>query len=247
VVGAEEEIGPRREVAEVLYAIAAQVVPVVQLGRAQQHAQRAERQPHVRVDEDRPHSAQRDQPGDLAEREAEHERRRVDRQLRQQAVDGVLAVRGQPVQMLRAVVDGVKAPQDRQRVAGAMEPVDTDVAEHHHHHRLHRHRPGAEACPQAARNQRVDDAGVDGADRDGGEADPDQVLAGEERQVGPPARPEQRLAASRREQAFERPEHERQRHETDAGGPGRRGQVGKKDEERAHGEPGDRGAGASWG
>jgi hypothetical protein len=48
----------------------------------------------------------------------------------------MLAVRREPVEVLGAVMDRVKAPQERSRGAAAMSPIDEQVAQHDHFERL---------------------------------------------------------------------------------------------------------------
>ena len=50
-------------------------------------------------------------PASVSQREAEEERGQVDQAHRVDGVDRMLAVRGQPVEVLGAVVDGVEAPE----------------------------------------------------------------------------------------------------------------------------------------
>jgi hypothetical protein len=130
VVRPEEHVDPRSEVREIVpRPIDARVMPVVQLGRAEHPSQRPERQVHVRVDEDGPHASQCGEGCERAERHAQQEGGEVLAKLRRDAVERVLAVGREEVEVFGAVVDGVEAPQRLPRVARAMEPVDEHVAE----------------------------------------------------------------------------------------------------------------------
>ena len=111
-------------------------MPMVQLGRADQHPQRPERQPHVAVNVDGPNPAKGDQAGERRHREAQQESRQVDHRQRVDGIDRMLAVRGQPIEMLGAVMDGVEPPQQRHAMLQAMSPVDAEIAQHHHFNRL---------------------------------------------------------------------------------------------------------------
>ena len=68
-------------------------------------------------------------PASVSQREAEQERRQVDQAHRVDRVERVLAVRGQPVEVLGAVVDRVEPPQEADAVLQPVAPVDEEVAE----------------------------------------------------------------------------------------------------------------------
>jgi hypothetical protein len=192
--------------------IDAGMVPVVELGRAEDPAERAERQADVGVDEDGPHPPQGEQGRDVVEREAHHEGGEVHGELRAEAVQGVLAVRGEEVEVLGAVVDGVDAPERRERVAGAVKPVDQDVAQGDGGEGLRpegrRPDPGAQARERREREP-VPDAEED---REGDSA-PEEVLAREEAQVDADAGAEHRLPGARGERALQRSKRQREQRE----------------------------------
>src|SRR5207247_5755978 len=99
---------------------------MVKLRRADQHPQRPNRQPNVRMNVDRPDAAERDQPRKRLQRESQSERRQVDQADRVDGVNGVFAMGGEPVQVFGGVMDGVKAPQKLALVLQAMSPVDAE-------------------------------------------------------------------------------------------------------------------------
>ena len=179
------------------------MVPVVELRRAEQPAQGAEREAHVGVDEDRPHAAERGDAGEPPERHAEEERGEVLRELREDPVDGVLAVRGEEVQVLGAVVHGVEPPQRLPRVARAVEPVDEHVAEDDGEHapRGRRERPRGDRMHAEARHLALHER----EERHRGGA-PDEVLAREEHGVDAEPRAQHALPAPRRKEVLERHE-----------------------------------------
>ena len=135
-IGAEEPVDPRGEVRIVADVAPARVMPVVQLGCAQEHAQRTERQAHVRVDQDRPQRSERDESERVLEREAERDGGEVHERLRVEAVERVLAMRGEEVETLRGVVHGVEAPQHVEAMLRAVSPVRDEIAEHEREHQL---------------------------------------------------------------------------------------------------------------
>ena len=129
VVRAEEHVEIRSDVREVVTATrVARVVPAVQDGITEEEADRPERHAHVRVHERREAGAQDEQRHDRVHADAENERRKVQAELAEESVERMFAMRGDPVDRLRGMVDRVEAPQDRKGVARAMSPVEEDVA-----------------------------------------------------------------------------------------------------------------------
>ena len=91
---------------------------------------RADRQADVRMDIDRPDAAERDQPGERLAREAHQEQRQVDQPHRVDRVDRMLAMGGEPIEMLGRVMHGVEPPEEGVAMLQPMAPVDEEVAEH---------------------------------------------------------------------------------------------------------------------
>src|SRR5688572_21064348 len=129
----------------------------------------------------------------------------------------MLAVRGQPVEVLGAVVDAVEPPEEVDPVLQPMAPVDKEIAEQDHERELrdrvhradelaHDFRRGR-ANPRAELREYPEDGAVE-----------QQVLAEEEAQVGRPARAEEPLAGPGGERELERAEHREQHEEAGAGG-----------------------------
>jgi len=102
---------------------------VVQLRGTDEHAQRAEGQTDIGMNVDGPDAAEGNEAGQSFEREAEEESGEVDEAHGVNRVERVLAVSGQPVEMLGAVVDGMEAPEKADAVLEAMAPVDQEIAE----------------------------------------------------------------------------------------------------------------------
>jgi hypothetical protein len=185
--------------------LGAQVVPVVQLGRAQDPAQRAHGEADVGVDEHGPEAAEHHQRAHGLEGQPEDDARQVEAGLGADAVERVLPVGGQPVEVLGAVMDRVEAPQDFVAVASPVEPVDEHVAEYEGDGRLDQEGTGANRGADL-----LDGVGVgplrDGGEHGRGEPGEDEVLPEEEAEVHAPRRPEHPLARTRREQPLERHE-----------------------------------------
>lgn len=137
MVGPENEVQVRREVREVVLGLAdARMMPMVQLRRSEEVPQRSQREPHVGMDEDRPHPAEDHERPQQVEPQPEEDAGQVQERLRAQTVQRVLSMGCQPVQVLHRMVDRVKAPQEVEMVAGAMEPIDAQIPEHERERRL---------------------------------------------------------------------------------------------------------------
>jgi hypothetical protein len=81
------------------------------------------------VDEDRPQPAEHDHASDGVERQAERDARQVLHRLGQQAVDRVLAMSRQPVEVLGGVVHAVEAPKDLEAMRRTVKPVHDQIAD----------------------------------------------------------------------------------------------------------------------
>src|ERR1700730_14772140 len=87
---------------------------------------------------DRPDAAKGDQSGQCFQREAQQKRGQVDQNQGVHRVDGMLAVRREPVQMLGAVMNGMKSPQPTDTVLQTVTQIDAQVAEQHDFDRLNK-------------------------------------------------------------------------------------------------------------
>ncbi len=154
MVGTEDDVDPGRKVGEVVPgAFDLRMMPMVQLGCAEQHAERPEPKAHVRVHEHRPDGSEGDEPSDRTKFEAHREPRQVGGQLRGDAVEGMLAVSGQKIEVLGAVMHCMEAPERLEGVACAVEPIDENVAEHDGKSRAQPPRAGAD--PRTKRERLV--------------------------------------------------------------------------------------------
>src|SRR5262245_38231280 len=100
------------------------MMPMMKLRRANQHPQGTNRRPYIRVDKHRPEPAERQQAGDHLHWKSKYKGRQIDERHRIHRVQRVLAMRGQPVKMLGAVMDRVKAPKESHTVLQPMAPID---------------------------------------------------------------------------------------------------------------------------
>jgi hypothetical protein len=188
------------------------MVPVVPLGCVDHPPQHWKAQPHVGVLEDR---EQRDEHGDAGEHPGlvaeQHEWEHGER-LRESRVQGVQPSGRRPVHQLDAVVDGVKAPEQRHLVREAVTPVIAD--ERDDDRQGDRHCPGhetsdAERADPQQRDRRHDDE----HDRPRRH---EQVVHEQMREVGGEPAPEHTLRPQR-EQLFERNEHQEEHGDPDGG------------------------------
>src|SRR5688572_25529561 len=127
----------------------------------------------------------------------------------------MFAVGGKPVEVLRAVMHGVKAPEETHAMLQAMTPVNDQVAEQDDFYglqppRLSRH-SGAKRCrhdavqPTAKRLQHEEN-----------EPAPHKVLTEEKEEIGPPVRAKDFLLA-RGKDAFQRPQGDAEKEKAQAG------------------------------
>jgi hypothetical protein len=117
----------------------------------------------------------------------------------------VLAVRGEPVEVLGAVMHRVESPEKLESMAGAVEPVNEHVAEHDRCNGLEPDGLLRDSGPDPAGHVRVRPL-VHESQGHGRKAGPDQVLAEEEASVDAPRGPEPALPRPRRASALERRE-----------------------------------------
>ena len=111
MVGAEQHVEPRGEVCEVMARpLNARVVVMVELRRPEEHAERTKREADVGMNKDSPHRPEHDEAGQDPGGEAHRDQGEVLAKLGEEAVDRVLPVRRQPVEVRRAVVHRVEAP-----------------------------------------------------------------------------------------------------------------------------------------
>ena len=202
VVRAEQPVEHRQVDGEVLVhrLRLRRVVPVVELRRGQQPAQRPELEPHVGVDEGRLDADERHVGEQRPLREPEDVDRDVGQAARHRHVHQVQPRAGQPVHRLRRVVDGVEAPERGHAVERAVDPVLGEVGEDEDRGELDRrgqrrdlgrHRGRARPVEQHHRR-------LQGQQRD----HLDEQRADEEvREVGPPVAAEDRLLRPQREEA----------------------------------------------
>ena len=116
-------------------------------------------------------------------------------------------MRGEPVEMLGAVVDGVEPPQKADAVLEAMAPVDEEVAEQDDFEDLEP--PGLRGDGVAeVRRDEAAECVAEVRQHPEDEAAPEEVLAEEEAEVGEPGGPEEALPGFRGEGEFEGPKDE---------------------------------------
>ena len=184
------------------------VVPVVELRRSQQHPERAQREPHVAVDEDGPDAPEGDEAGDELEREAEHERRQVLEGHGPEPIERVLPIGGEEVEALCGVVDAVEAPEERHPVGEPVPPVDDDVADQDHRDDLGPEGPARDGLAQPGRDEAVEQR-REPRQRGQRRRAPDGLLHREEEEVRPRfVTPEGLLPPG--EEALERDEDDRE-------------------------------------
>lgn len=83
-----------------------------------------------------PQAAEGEEARERLQRKAEDEGGQIDDADGVNRIERMLAMRRESVEMLGAVMNGMKAPQKRHFVLQAMCPVDAEVAQHDHFDRL---------------------------------------------------------------------------------------------------------------
>ena len=131
-VGAEKHIHERSEICVVAGVAIFGMVPVVQLRRAEEHANRADGEADIGMDVDRPYSTEQKEARNRFQWKAEDHGGQVDQSHGVDRIERMLAVGGQPVQMFSAVVDGMEAPEKAHAVLQAVAPIHEEIAHQHH-------------------------------------------------------------------------------------------------------------------
>ena len=178
-IGAEEKIHQRRDVRIVAGVAVTIMVPVMKFWRAEQHAQRSDRKPDIGMDVDGPDTAECDQSRDRLQRKTEYECGKIDDSNGVNRVYRMFAVSGEPVQMLGAVMDGVKTPEKANRVLQAVAPVNKKITEQHDFESLDPPRLSRYSGSKVRGNNAVEPAGELGQQPED-EAAPEQILAQKE-------------------------------------------------------------------
>jgi hypothetical protein len=105
------------------------VVPVVEFRGTDEGAKGAKWKANVGMNVDGPDAAKGQKPGEGFERETEEKGGEVDDGHGVDGVERVLAVRCQPVEMLRAVMDGMESPEEGILMLETVCPVDEEITE----------------------------------------------------------------------------------------------------------------------
>src|SRR5262249_44773396 len=159
------------------------VVPVVQFRGADEHPQRADGQPDIGMNVDRPNAPEGNETGQGLQGETEDESREVDESQGVNRIERVLAVSSKPVEMFGAVVDGMDPPKQADAVLEAMAPVNEEVAQEHHFDGLEPPRLRCHAVPETLWYYAVE-PGAEVCKRPQNKAGPKHILAEEETEVG---------------------------------------------------------------
>jgi len=104
-------------------------MPVMEFGRADEPADWFEWQPDIRMDVDGPNAPEGNESRESVQRKSKDERGQIDQTDGVNGVHGVLAVCGEPVEVFRAVMDGVKPPEKADPMLEAVAPVNQKIAQ----------------------------------------------------------------------------------------------------------------------
>lgn len=192
-VGAEEDVHEGGEVCVVSGEAFLRVVPVVEFRRADKHAQGAEREADVGMDVDGPDATEGGEGGEGGEIEAEEEGGEVDEADGVNGIERVLAVGGEPIEVLGAVMNGVEAPEEGDAVLDTMSPVDEEITEQDDPDRLEPPWLGVDEGAEIGGEDAGDPWGEHGQCAED-ESAPEEVLAEEEAEIGKPRGAEEFLS-----------------------------------------------------
>src|SRR5437762_2730426 len=103
------------------------MVPVMQFRCADEPTQRPNRQSHIRVDVDGPNAAEREQARERLQRKSQQKGRQVDQAHRVNRVYWMLSMCRQPVEMLGAVMDRMKSPEETDAVLQTVPPIHRQI------------------------------------------------------------------------------------------------------------------------
>jgi hypothetical protein len=121
----------------------------------------------------------------------------------------MLAMSGQPIEMLGAVMDGMKAPEETNLVLQSMAPIDEKITQENYFDGLEP--PGLRVNSRSERTgDRMIKPAPTKAQHGEDAAAPKKILAEEKGEIGPPTWPEKWLAF-RWEHSFQRPEEGHQK------------------------------------
>ncbi len=167
---------------------------------ADQPAKPAQLQPDIGVQQQRVPAVDQRIEGDGGVGEAHEQDGRELRGGDHHLIDRMHAIGGQPVELLDAVMHGVKPPQEGDRVQQPVHPVEAEVGDQHHLDQLQPERLGG----HRARRRRGDQPGAGGQHQgqhgQEGQADQHRVQ-GQIDQVAAPAGPSQALGSGSAEAA----------------------------------------------
>src|SRR5687767_13250716 len=98
-------------------------MPVMQFRCSHQHTQRSNWQPHIRMNVNRLVTTKREQTVKSCQGKTHKKRWQIDQRHRVDSVDWIHPVCGKPIEMLRTVMNGMKAPQERDAMLQPVAPV----------------------------------------------------------------------------------------------------------------------------
>ena len=222
-VGAEQNIHEWGDVGVVAGLAFARVMPMMKFGRADEPSQGSDGKSDVGMDVDGPDAAEGEESGERFEWEAQKECGKVDEAHGIDGIERMLAMGSQPIEVLGAVMDGMKAPKEFEAMLQTMSPIDKEVAEKNHFDGLKPPGLRSDCAAQGDRNDSVQPATEILKYCEDASA-PEKILAEEEGEVGEPSGTKKGLRSGR-ERFFQRRKEQRQEEKAEAGA-----QDGKGDE-----------------
>lgn len=207
LVRSEDQVEHREKarVIAVLIGFVASMVPVVEDGRGDEEPQRTEREAQIGVDERRVELLEENEPRERWKGESQDHDGEVRRAEHVDGLEGVLAVSGQPVQLLDTVVDGVHLPEPGHGMRKSMRPVAAKLRENDDLEELDGHRLPGNQQAEALRHESPQGVGCHSQEKRGPGIDQERIQR-EMEKIMEPASPEHGLSRPSRKEALGRDE-----------------------------------------
>ena len=123
-VGSEDQVHEREKVRVVSRFARPLMMPVMDLGGAKEEAKGPDWESHVGMNVDGPDASERDKSSQCLQWKTENEGRQIDQTHRIDRVQWMFPMCGKPIEMLGAVMYGVKSPEENASMLQSMPPID---------------------------------------------------------------------------------------------------------------------------
>src|SRR5688572_25014537 len=108
------------------------MMPVMEFRCANDHSQWPDRKANIGMNIDRPDTTKSNEASQCFQREAKYECRQVDQPNSINSIQGMFAVRRQPIKMFGTMMHFMKTPEKSNGMLQAMTPVDNKITQYDH-------------------------------------------------------------------------------------------------------------------